>query len=227
MCHLLSLLNCLGLRSYWSVCVPSQLLFCTSTQVSRVCADTLARGPPLGCSGTKAAAAGMCTVARRLLIGYLVLLFGRLYCCSSQRKSRGERIISQLIPTLLISHHSLPQPLIYRRVNFFSLFSLFWDTKSLFPLLLLLLLFRIAWHYRPLFSRRTGRSLWNSQEKVVALFFPPARENRGRWTNKKEKINSPPRPWCNTLGAKNKQRHRLRTAIVRAAAGSCAKALKM
>lgn len=98
----------------------------------------------LGCSGTRAVAAGMCSAVRRLLIGYFMLLSGRLYCCSSQRKSRGERIISQLIPTLLISHHSLPQPLIYRRVNFFSLFSLFWVTNSLFPLLLL---FRIVRHY--------------------------------------------------------------------------------
>lgn len=99
----------------------------------------------LGCPGMRAVALGMFSAVRRLLIGYFMLLSGRLYCCSSQRKSRGERIISQLIPTVLISHHSLPQPLIYRRVNFFSLFSLFWVTNSLFPLLLL---FRIARHYR-------------------------------------------------------------------------------
>lgn len=104
-----------------------------------------------GCSGRKASAAGMCSTVRRLLIGYFMLLSGRLYCCSSQRKSKGERIISQLIPTLLISHHSLPQPLIYRRVNFFSLFSLFWVTNSLFPLLLL---FRIAGHYHHSFPER-------------------------------------------------------------------------
>ncbi len=105
----------------------------------------------LGCSGTRAMGPGMCGAVRRLLIGYFSLLSGRLYCCSSQRKSRGERIISQLIPTVLISHHSLPQPLIYRRVNFFSLFSLFWVTNSLFPLLLL---FRIALHYRHSFPER-------------------------------------------------------------------------
>ena len=59
------------------------------------------------------------------------LLSVGLYCCSSQRKSRGEAIISQLSPTRLISHHSLPRALIYGRVNFFSLFSLFWVTNSL------------------------------------------------------------------------------------------------
>lgn len=136
----------------------------------------------LGCSGTRAAAAGMCGAVRRLLIGYFMLLSGRLYCCSSQRKSRGERIISQLIPTLLISHHSLPQPLIYRRVNFFSLFSLFWVTNSLFPLLL----FRIAQHYRHSFPEGQSRG---QRERALAVKFPgegggtflspPARENRG------------------------------------------------
>lgn len=75
----------------------------------------------LGCSGMIAVETGMCGLVRRLLIGCLLLLSGRLYCCSSERKSRGERIISQLIPTLPILHHSLPQLLIYRRVNFFSL----------------------------------------------------------------------------------------------------------
>lgn len=75
----------------------------------------------LGCSGMMAVETGMCGLVRRLLIGCLLLLSGRLYCCSSGRKSRGERIISQLIPTLPILHHSLPQLLIYRRVNFFSL----------------------------------------------------------------------------------------------------------
>lgn len=75
----------------------------------------------LGCSGMMAVETGMCGLVRRLLIGCLLLLSGRLYCCSSERKSRGERIISQLIPTLPILHHSLPQLLIYRRVNFFSL----------------------------------------------------------------------------------------------------------
>lgn len=75
----------------------------------------------LGCSETGAGASGMYSLVRRLLIGYFSLLSGSLYCCSSQRKSRGERIISQLIPTILISHHSLPQPLICRRVSFFIL----------------------------------------------------------------------------------------------------------
>lgn len=98
---------------------------------------------------------------------------GRLYCCSSQRKSKGERIISELIPTLLISHHSLPQPLIYRRVNFFSLFSLFGVTNSLFPLLLPLLLFRKAQHYRHSFPRGTEQQAERERgERTLAVKFP-------------------------------------------------------
>lgn len=121
----------------------------------------------LGCCGTQAVAAGMCGAVRRLLIGYFVFLSWRLYCCSSQRKSRGERIISQLIPTLLISGHSLPQPLIFRRVNFFSLFSLFWVTNSLFPLLLL---FRMARHYRHSFPESTEQEAQG--ESALAVKFP-------------------------------------------------------
>ena len=85
-----------------------------------------------GCPGVEVVVAGMFSAVRRLLIGCFRLLSAGLYCCSSQRKSRGEAIISQLSPTRLISHHSLPRALIYRRVNFFSLFSLFWVTNSLF-----------------------------------------------------------------------------------------------
>lgn len=122
-----------------------------------VCVNTLTLRL-LGCAGMEATAAGMCSAVRRLLIGYFTPLSGRLYCCSGQRKSRGERIISQLIPTLPISHHSLPQTLIYRRVNSFSLFSLFWVTNSLFPLLL----FRIAQHYRRSFP---GIEHWAHRER--------------------------------------------------------------
>lgn len=123
----------------------------------------------LGCSGVMAVEPGMCGFVRRLLIGCLSLLSGRLYCCSSERKSRGEQIISQLIPTRLISHHSLPQLLIFRRVNFFSLCPLFLVTNSMFPLLLLL--FRIAHHYH-LFS--TGREHGTEvvRDSTLAAKFP-------------------------------------------------------
>lgn len=116
-----------------------------------------------------------------------MLLSGRLYCCSSQRKSRGERIISQLIPTLLISHHSLPQPLIYRRVNFFSLFSLFWVTNSLFPLLLL---FRIARHYRHSFPKGIEREA--ERGRTLAVKFP--REGGGTITTSPSAPPHPPPP---------------------------------
>lgn len=88
---------------------------------------------------------------------------GRLYCFCNQRKSKGERIISWLIPTLVISQHSLPQLLIYRRVNFFSLFSLFGVTNSLFPLLLL---FRRARHYHYSFPEKRSR------RRTPAVKFP-------------------------------------------------------
>lgn len=120
----------------------------------------------LGCSGMMAVETGMCGLVRRLLIGCLLLLSGRLYCCSSERKSRGEQIISQLILTLLISHHSLPQLLIFRRVNFFSLYPLFLVTNSMFPLLLL---FRIAQHYH-LFS--TGIEHTKSERQRTCCKIP-------------------------------------------------------
>lgn len=110
----------------------------------------------------------MCGLVRRLLIGCLLLLSGRLYCCSSERKSRGEQIISQLIPTLLISHHSLPQLLIFRRVNFFSLCPLFLVTNSMFPLLLL---FRIAQHYH-LFSTGIEHGTERVRDSALAAKFP-------------------------------------------------------
>lgn len=150
----------------------------------------------VGCSGTRAAATGMCAAVRRLLIGYFVFLSRRLYCCSSQRKSRGERIISQLIPTLLISDHSLPPPLIYRRVNFFSLFSLFWVTNSLFPLLLL---FRMARHYRPLFSRECGARGAGRESTCCEIprrrwwhFSPPSQRKQRVMEKRGRQINSPP-----------------------------------
>lgn len=47
---------------------------------------------------------------RAPLIRYLTVLCKELYCCSRQRKSRGERIICLLSPTFLISLHSLTTP---------------------------------------------------------------------------------------------------------------------
>lgn len=144
----------------------------------------------------------MCCAVRQLLIGYLVLLSGRLDGCSGQRKSKGETIISWLIPTLLISHHSLPQSLIYRRVNFFSFFSLFWVTNSLFPLLLL---FRPVGHYHQGFPRgmeqentccEIPRRWWRCSS---CLPEPPERENTGCcWiVQEKKPLSSPqcPTPW--------------------------------
>lgn len=157
-----------------------------------VCADT----PTLtlfGCSGMSAVAAGMCSMVRRLLIGYFMLLSGRLYCCSSQRKSRGERIISQLIPTLLISHHSLPQPLIYRRVNFFSLFSLFWVTNSLFPLRLL---FRMVQHYRHSFPE--GNCCEIPRRRWWHFSFPLARRVKTEGDGEAGKRNKLSSPHCAT-----------------------------
>ena len=122
----------------------------------------------LCCSGMMAVGTGMCGLVRRLLIGCLLLQSGRLYCCSSKRKSRGERIISSLIPTLLISHHSLPQLRIFRRVNLFSLSPLFLVTNAMFPLLLL---FRIAQHYH-LFSTRIEHGTERVRDSALAAKFP-------------------------------------------------------
>lgn len=136
----------------------------------------------LCCSGAKAVEAGMCSTVRRLFIGYFILLSKRLYYCSSQRKSRGWRIISWLIPIPLISQHPLPQPLIWRRVNFFSS-SLYFGLQTLFPFPPL---FRSAQYYHQSFpegwstrhGKREGESylLWNSQERVVSP--PDGRENK-------------------------------------------------
>lgn len=136
-----------------------------------VCTLTLSL---LGCSGIQAMAAGICVAVRRLLIGCFMLLSERLYCCGSQRKSRGEQIISQLIPTLLISHHSLPQPLIYRRVNLVSLFSLFLVTNTLFPLLLL---FRIDQHYHHSFPEELNIGQRKNKERESTCCEIPRR----RW----------------------------------------------
>lgn len=156
----------------------------------------------LGCSGMMAVETGMCGLVRRLLIGCLLLLSARLYFCSSERKSRGVRIISQLIPTLLMSHHSLPQPLIFRRVDYFSLCPLFLVTNTMFPLLLLL--FRIGQHYH-LFPtgiehgterKRDGTLTAKFPGDGVALFLSP-------W--QKAELN----PLCSllkTLGAKKKKK---------------------
>lgn len=138
----------------------------------------------LGCSGMTAVETGMCGLVRRLLIGCLLLLSGSLYCSSSERKSRGEQIISSLIPTLLISHHSLPQLLIFRRVNFFSLYPLFLVTNSMFPFLLL---FRTAQHYH-LFSTGIEHDTERVRDSALAAKFPG---DRGGTITLESWINSP------------------------------------
>lgn len=159
-----------------------------------------------------------------------MLLSQRLYCCSGQRKSRGERIISQLIPTLLISHHSLPQPLIYRRVNFFSLFSLFWVTNSLFPLLLL---FRTAPALSPLFSRedgaqREGESTCCEIPRRRWWYFScPPKPEKTEGDGEVRKTNKLSYPRCTTpWELKINKAVCLFTVIVKAAAGISVNTLK-
>ena len=140
--------------------------------------------------------------------GYLLdvfrLLSVRLYCCSSQRKSRGEAIISQLSPTRLISHHSLPRALIYGRVNFFSLFSLFWATNSLFfpsstsgqrgiitsfpqwQSGLVCVCVCVCLRERDRVEDREWL-LFNSQDKVVTFFFPAPPGKTQSWWSEEEK----------------------------------------
>lgn len=109
------------------------------------------------------------------LLGISRLCLGGFIAVVAQRKSRGERIISRLIPTLPISPPFSPTALLSAGVSILSLYFLYFGvTNSLFPLLL----FRKA---RPLstpFSRGTEhqarqeregdrkRLLWNSQEKL-------------------------------------------------------------
>lgn len=145
----------------------------------------------LGCSGTRAAAEGMCSTVRRLLIGYFMLLSGRLYCCSSQRKSRGERIISQLIPTLLISHHSTPTAPYLQACQclFFVFFILGYKLPVSPPPPL-----PDSPALSPLFSRRIEQEAEREstcceipRRRWWHFSFPPARENRGWWRSEKEK----------------------------------------
>lgn len=132
-------------------------------------------------------------------------VWGGFIAAAAQRKSRGERIISRLIPTLPISPPFSPTaPAICRRVNSFSLFSLFWDDKL--PVSPPPPLPESPAFYRRPFpeGQKAGADEREREsERALAVKFPggviPCQDRRGR------DINSPISPLGNTMGAKNKQ----------------------
>lgn len=74
--------------------------------------------------------AGMRGAVRRLLIGYFTPLSGKLYCRRGPEEIQGRADYLPAYPdtsniAAILSH----SPAICRRVNSFSLFSLFWDDK--------------------------------------------------------------------------------------------------
>lgn len=137
------------------------------------------------------------------------LCLGGFIAVVAQRKSRGERIISRLIPTLPISPPFSPTAPLSAGVSIpFLYFLYFGMTNSLFPLLL----FRKARPFiaalfqrdgTPGQTREKGREKERERERALAVKFPggviPCQDRRGR------DINSPTSPLGNTMGAKNKQ----------------------